>query len=346
MASSNIKSTALETELTFSLGLGNFITQVSMRYGLLLLTIALIFIFGFTTNTFFSMLTLQAILSEKSVVAILALAAMVTMVTGKMNLNVGFGVTFWHVFVITLQQRYGFSWEMAAIIVVVCGCLYGVINGALVALADIDSFVATLGTGTVIYAISLWHTDGHQIVGSLPESFYMFSGAEFLGLPVVVFYLALVTIALWLISEYTTLGRKLYAVGANPVTASLNGINTTACYIGSYVVSDGLIAFASVLLASHIGIGSSSVGQDYMLPALVGAFLGSTTFRAGRVNVWGTLIGVSLVSVGISGLQQLGTPFFVEPLFNGAILLISITLAGFSQKRKQTATKNNVKVKQ
>ena len=89
MASSNIKSTALETELTFSLGLGNFITQVSMRYGLLLLTIALIFIFGFTTNTFFSMLTLQAILSEKSVVAILALAAMVTMVTGKMNLNVG-----------------------------------------------------------------------------------------------------------------------------------------------------------------------------------------------------------------------------------------------------------------
>jgi ribose transport system permease protein len=346
MASSNIKSTALETELTFSLGLGNFITQVSMRYGLLLLTIALIFIFGFTTNTFFSMLTLQAILSEKSVVAILALAAMVTMVTGKMNLNVGFGVTFWHVFVITLQQRYGFSWEMAAIIVVACGCLYGVINGALVALADIDSFVATLGTGTVIYALSLWHTDGHQIVGALPESFYMFSGAELFGLPVVVFYLALVTIVLWLISEYTTLGRKLYAVGANPVTASLNGINTTACYIGSYVVSDGLIAFASVLLASHIGIGSSSVGQDYMLPALVGAFLGSTTFRAGRVNVWGTLIGVSLVSVGISGLQQLGTPFFVEPLFNGAILLISITLAGFSQKRKQTATKNNVKVKQ
>ena len=63
------------------------------------------------------------------------------------------------------------------------------------------------------------------------------------------------------------------------------------------------------------------------------------------MNVWGTIIGVSLVSVGISGLQQLGTPFFVEPLFNGAILLVAITLAGFSQKRKQTATKNNVKVK-
>lgn len=344
MTTSNVKSTALETDITLKLGLGNFITQVAMRYGLLLLTLVLILVFGLSTNTFFSMLTLQAILSEKSVVALLALAAMVTMVTGKMNLNVGFGVTFWHVFVITLQQRYGFSWEAAAIIVVLCGCLYGALNGALVALADIDSFVATLGTGTVIYAISLWHTDGHQIVGALPESFYMLSGYELFGLPVVVFYLAVVTFALWIITEYTSLGRKLYAVGANPTTATLNGINTTACYIGSYIVSDGLIAFASVLLASHIGIGSSSVGQDYMLPALVGAFLGSTTFRAGRVNVWGTLIGVSLVSVGISGLQQLGTPFFVEPLFNGAILLISITLAGFSQKRKHTATKNNVKV--
>ncbi|MDP5255428.1 MULTISPECIES: ABC transporter permease [unclassified Vibrio] len=344
MASSNIKSTALETELHFSMGMGNFITQVAMRYGLLILTLALIVLFGLTTDTFFSMLTLQAILSEKSVVAILALAAMVTMITGKMNLNVGFGVTFWHVFVITLQQRYGFSWEMAALTVVLCGCLYGAINGALVALADIDSFVATLGTGTVIYAISLWHTDGRQIVGALPESFYLFSGAEIMSLPIVVFYLMAITLLLWIISEYTSLGRKLYAVGANPTTATLNGINTKACYIGSYIVSDGLIAFASVLLASHIGIGSSSVGQDYMLPALVGAFLGSTTFRAGRVNVWGTLIGVALVSVGISGLQQLGTPFFVEPLFNGAILLIAITLAGFSQKRKQTATKNNVKV--
>lgn len=344
MASSNIKSTALETELHFSMGMGNFITQVAMRYGLLILTLALIVLFGLTTDTFFSMLTLQAILSEKSVVAILALAAMVTMITGKMNLNVGFGVTFWHVFVITLQQRYGFSWEMAALTVVLCGCLYGAINGALVALADIDSFVATLGTGTVIYAISLWHTDGRQIVGALPENFYLFSGAEIMSLPIVVFYLMAITLLLWIISEYTSLGRKLYAVGANPTTATLNGINTKACYIGSYIVSDGLIAFASVLLASHIGIGSSSVGQDYMLPALVGAFLGSTTFRAGRVNVWGTLIGVALVSVGISGLQQLGTPFFVEPLFNGAILLIAITLAGFSQKRKQTATKNNVKV--
>lgn len=345
MATSNVKSTALETEITMSLGLGNMLTQVAMRYGLLILTVLLILIFGLSTDTFFSMLTLQAILSEKSIVAILALAAMVTMVTGKMNLNVGFGVTFWHVFAITLQQRYGFSWEVAAVIVVMCGCLYGAFNGMLVALADIDSFVATLGTGTVIYAVSLWHTGGRQIVGALPESFYNFSGLEVLGLPIIIFYLMAITIVLWLITEYTALGRKLYAVGANPNTATLNGINTKACYIGSYILSDGLIAFASVLLASHIGIGSSSVGQDYMLPALVGAFLGSTTYRAGRVNVWGTLIGVALVSVGISGLQQLGTPFFVEPLFNGGILLISITLAGFSQKRKQTATKNNVKVK-
>ena len=118
MSTSNIKSTALETEVTMKLGLGNMVTQVLMRYGLLILTVLLIILFSATTDTFFSMLTLQAILSEKSVVAILALAAMVTMVTGKMNLNVGFGVTFWHVLVITLQQRYGFSWEVAAIIVV------------------------------------------------------------------------------------------------------------------------------------------------------------------------------------------------------------------------------------
>ena len=75
-------------------------------------------------------------------------------------------------------------------------------------------------------------------------------------------------------------------------------------------------------------IGQANVGLDYLLPALVGAFLGSTTIKPGRVNVWGTMCGVAILAVGISGIQQLGGAFFVEPLFNGTTLLIAIALAG------------------
>ena len=101
-------------------------------------------------------------------------------------------------------------------------------------------------------------------------------------------------------------------------------------------VGSGIIAgFAGCILAAKLRIGQANVGLDYLLPALVGAFLGSTTIKPGRVNVWGTMCGVLILAVGISGIQQLGGAFFVEPLFNGTTLVISlIALAGFAQRRR------------
>ena len=81
-------------------------------------------------------------------------------------------------------------------------------------------------------------------------------------------------------------------------------------------------------------IGQASVGLEYLLPALVGAFLGSTTIRPGRVNVWGTIAGVAILAVGISGIQQLGGEFYIEPLFNGVTLLLAIGLAGYAQRNR------------
>ena len=96
-------------------------------------------------------------------------------------------------------------------------------------------------------------------------------------------------------------------------------------------------------MPSKLQIGQANVGLDYLLPALVGTFLGSTTIRPGRVNVWGTIVGVLILAVGISGIQQLGGAFFVEPLFNGITLLVSIALAGFAQRRRSvTARKPSI----
>ena len=95
-----------------------------------------------------------------------------------------------------------------------------------------------------------------------------------------------------------------------------------------------IAGFAGCVLAAKLRIGQANVGLDYLLPALVGAFLGSTTIKPGRVNVWGTMFGVLILAVGISGIQQLGGAFFVEPLFNGTTLVVAIALAAFAQRRR------------
>jgi len=297
-------------------------------YGLVMLTVALALLFSLLLpDTFPTLFNLRAILADKSVIALLALAATIPMATGKIDLTVGYGIVLWHILVISLQTQLGLPWPLAVLLLSgVCGLL----NGLLVELAQIDSFIATLGTGTVIYALAMWHSGGRQV----------------LGLPVAAFYVVGVAVLLWLVADYTPLGRALYVIGANPKAAQLNGIAVRKHVMGAFVASGMLSGFAGVLLASKLQIGQASVGLEFLLPALVGAFLGSTTIRPGRVNVWGTLVGVAILAIGISGIQQFGGAFFVEPLFNGLTLLVSIGIAGWAQQRRNDAIKRRIAQRQ
>ncbi|MEM7423141.1 MAG: ABC transporter permease [Pseudomonadota bacterium] len=332
----SIESDALEptkAELK-GLSLGSKLVRLLPVYGLVILMAALILLFSaLLPDTFPTLLNLRAIISDKAIIALLSLAAMIPMVAGRIDLTVGYGIVLWHILAISLQLL-GVPWPLAVIIVLALGAFVGFCNGVLVEVARIDAFIATLGTGTVLYALALWHTGGRQVVGVLDPGFYAINGTFVLGLPITGFYVLAITFAMWIVLEYTPVGRYLYAIGANPKAAELNGIPTRKFVVGAFVTSGLLTALAAVILASKLRIGQASVGLEYLLPALVGAFLGSTTIKPGRVNVWGTIVGVVILAVGISGIQQFGGSFWVEPMFNGVTLLVAIGIAGYAQRRK------------
>ncbi len=335
----SIKSAALEpTALDLEgLGLGQRVVRLLPVYGLLLLTLGLIALFSILLpDTFPTMLNLRSVLGDKSIIAILSLAAMVPMMAGRIDLTVGYGIVLWHILAIALQTQFGIDWRVTIVIVLLLGCLLGLINGLLVEMALIDSFIATLGTGTMIYAIALWYTGGRQVIGHIPRDFTAIFTTQLFGLPIAAFYVTIISLVLWAAAEYLPVGRYLYAIGGNQRAAALNGIPTRRYVIGAFVVSGLLGAIAGVVLAARLRIGQASVGLEFLLPALVGAFLGSTTIRPGRVNVWGTVVGVIILAVGISGIQQFGGEFYVEPLFNGATLLVAIGIAGYSQRRRRS----------
>lgn len=333
----SIQSTALEPTRSEVKGLtmAQKISRFVPVYGLVLLTIALILIFSILLpNTFPTLLNLRSIVSNKAIIALLSLAAMIPMAAGRIDLTIGYGIVLWHILAISLQTMYGFPWPIAVLVVLALGVACGFLNGLLVEVAKIDSFIATLGTGTVLYAIALWHTGGRQVVGVLPDGFYALNGTTVFGLPITGFYVLVIAALLYIVLEYLPIGRYVYAIGANPKAAALNGIPVRKFVIGAFIASGFLSALTGVLLASKLRIGQASVGLEYLLPALVGAFLGSTTIKPGRVNVWGTLVGVIILAVGISGIQQFGGSFFVEPLFNGVTLLVAIGIAGYAQRKK------------
>jgi ribose transport system permease protein len=338
----SLQSTALEptrSELA-SLSFGQKIVRLLPVYGLVILTVALIVLFSILLpNTFPTMLNLRSIVSDKAIIMLLSLGVMIPMSAGRIDLTVGYGIVLWHILAISLQTMYGLPWYVAVLIVLVLGAIMGVLNGLLVEVAKIDSFIATLGTGTVLYALALWHTGGRQMVGVLPKDFYALSTTMVFGLPITGYYIIGIALIMWVIYEYSPVGRYLYAIGASPKAAALNGIPVRNYVLGAFVASGLMTALAGVLLASKLRIGQASVGLEFLLPALVGAFLGSTTIKPGRVNVWGTMVGVIILAVGISGIQQFGGSFWVEPMFNGVTLIVAIGIAGYAQRRKGAASK-------
>ncbi|GAB7102377.1 ABC transporter permease [Streptomyces phaeofaciens JCM 4814] len=307
-------------------------------YGLLALTALLVLVFSLALpRTFPTLDTVDSILSNQSIPAILALAAMVPIVTGAFDLSLGYGLGLAHVMVLRLIVDEGWPWPLACLTVIAGGAAVGVLNGVVVEFGRIDSFIATLGTGSMMYAVTGWITDGSRIVPGpqgLPPAFTDLYDSTFLGLPVPAFYVLALAAVLWLVLERLPLGRCLYVVGSNPRAADLVGIPTRTYTVYAFTASGLIVGCAGVLLAAQQQIGNPSVGLDYLLPAFVGALLGATAIRPGRPNALGTVVAVAVLAVGLTGIGQLGGDFWTVPLFYGGTLLLAVGLAGYAARRR------------
>ncbi|MCL6298850.1 MULTISPECIES: ABC transporter permease [Streptomyces] len=307
-------------------------------YGLLALTALLFLAFSLALpDTFPTLDNISEVLSNESIPAVLALGAMIPIVTAKFDLSIGYGLGLAHVMTMRLIAEEGWPWPLACLVVVLGGAVVGVFNGVVVEFARIDSFIATLGTGSILYAVTGWLTNGSRIVPGpqgLPAGFTDLYDSRFLGLPVSAFYVLALTAVLWLLLERLPLGRYLYVIGSNPRAAELVGIPVRRYVIYAFTGSGLVVGVAGVLLAAQQRIGNPSVGLDYLLPAFVGALLGSTAIRPGRANALGTLVAVVILAVGLAGIGQLGAQFWVTPLFNGATLLLAVGMAGYAARRQ------------
>jgi ribose transport system permease protein len=336
----SIKSAALEPTRAELAGLSRWRAAVRILpvYGLPILAVLLAIFFSLLLpDSFPTALNIRSILSDKGIIALLSLGAMLPMMAGRIDLTIGFGIVMWHILAISLQVWYHVPWPLACIVVLLCSASAGLVNGLLVEIAQIDSFIATLGTGTILYALALWLSGGRQVMGELAQGFINLNALSPFSIPMPAIYVIVLGVVLWVVTERLPLGRRIYAIGANEKAAALNGISVRANVIGVFVGSGLIAGFTGCVLASKLQIGQANVGLDYLLPALVGTFLGTTTIRPGRVNVLGTIVGVLILAIGISGIQQLGGAFFVEPLFNGTTLVVAIALAGVAQRRRSAA---------
>ena len=137
--------------------------------------------------------------------------------------------------------------------------------------------------------------------------------------------------------NFRPIGRKLYAIGGSAEAARLIGINVKAYTVGAFIASSTLASLGGFVQVARLGAGHPTSAQSLLLPAFAAAFLGATAFRPGFYNVWGTVLAVYLVGAGTTGLFMLGAESYVQPIFNGAVLVLAVTVARLGVLRKTKA---------
>jgi ribose transport system permease protein len=312
-------------------------TQLFATWNLLILLALLIVLFGVAKgDTFLTAFTFQSMVSTRSINAMVALAVMIPLAANSFDLSAASVLGISQVLANGLQTQQNLPWPLVMVLCLLLGAAIGFVNGVLVTRVRINSFIATLGSGTFLLGMNQWYTGGRQVVGTLSQSFLLISGKlGSTGIPLPVVYLLVIALLLWVVFDYLPAGRWLYVIGDAPRAAELTGIPVSRCVTLAFVASGTLAAFAGVVLQAQLQVGQSTVGQELMLPAFTGALLGATAIRPGRPNVWGTVLAVAVLAVAVAGLTQLGAPFFVENLFNGAMLVLAVGLAVVTHRRRE-----------
>jgi ribose transport system permease protein len=224
---------------------------------------------------------------------------------------------------------------LAVVITLLIGAAVGCVNAVIVTRFHIEPVIGTLAVSSVLAAVSYWVANGQTVLYGISPGFAKIGTLKPLGIPITVFFLAVVALVLWYMLDHTPAGRFLYAAGANPKAARLSGVNVVRLQWVALITSGVLASLAGVVLTMQLGSAAFGAGDSYLLPAYTAAFLGSTQIKPGRFNVLGTLVALYLIGIGVKGLQLRFPQYaWIANLVEGVILLLAVGIAVRSARRR------------
>jgi len=335
-----------------------FTSFIGQRWAVLFLVLELL-LFSSTAGGFFALNGVQIVLFYSTTLALLATAETFVIVTGGIDLSVGFVMGF--ASVVSAKLSGGLvdagltpatALVLAILITLAIGLLPGLVNGLLVARLKVPPFLATFAVQGITYGISLLLTQGSaavdvpnlaNVIGNgyiiylVPGKGISFfapppgqSGALLVDvLPTMVVVTVLFVAMAAFILKRTRFGQHTYAIGGNIDAAVRAGINTNRHLVMIYVISSFLATLSGIIYMLEYVTGKSDAGSSFMLDSVVAVVIGGASLFGGTGTVWRSILGVMILSVLEMGLKMLGVQTFDKYIAVGVILIFAVLIDQF-----------------
>jgi ribose transport system permease protein len=275
------------------------------------------------------------ILTQSSVIGVLAIGMTFVIATSGIDLSVGSMLAAAGLFGAVMVDPNGTTFTFI-ISVLGFALLLGAVNGVAIAYGRVVPFIATLAMFSIARGLALLLNDKLPVSlldlngGSFgdPRAFSLlwFGTGRIFGLPVSVYVFLLVTIVGWVVLNRTRYGRYVVAIGGNREAARIAGVPVRRIILSVYILSGLCVAIATVLLCARLGSASPVSGNLYELDAIGAVVIGGTSLAGGRATIVGTFLGVLTFGLIFSLMTQMNLSTEVQQVVKGAIVLGAVLL--------------------
>ena len=297
------------------------------RFSGLYLGALFIIVFGiWVPSEFLTTSTLHSVAAQQAVTGMIGLAVLIPLAAGLYDLSVGATANVSGILTIVLMNNHHWAVAPAIIAGILIAVAIGLTNSFIVVKLGVNSFIATLGMGSILAALQVIISSNSQPIPPTSTAWNNLTQTTVAGFQIVVLYLIILAFLLWWLTAHTPVGRYLYAIGGNNEAARLSGVRIERYTTFALVMSATIAGFAGVMFSSLNGP-SLDFGSTLLLPAFAAAFLGSTQLIPGRFNVWGTLLAIYVLAIGVQGLQLVSGASWLSDMFNGVALIIAVALS-------------------
>jgi ribose transport system permease protein len=301
-------------------------TSLARVPGVVIALVSLCAVFGATNPGFATPANIANILTQSTILLLLALPMTLIIMTEGLDLSIGAVLTFASI-ILAITALVTESPTLAFLAALVVGLCFGLGNGVLIAVFDIPPFITTLGTLGIAQGLSLVVTDGQSVVG-IPRSIEAIYSGTAAGIPLPVIIAALAYTFTYALLYHTRFGTYVFALGGNREALKVAGISVRGMLIRVYMFGGVMAGFAALLMTARLNSAHPTAGIGMEFDAIAAIAVGGTSFERGNGWLLGTLFGVITVGVLRNGLNLLAVPSSAQVACIGALVIIALFIDG------------------
>ncbi len=288
--------------------------------------------FGVFGRNYFSYPTLVNIIDNAYYIGFIAMGVTFVIISGGIDLSIG-TVMMAAAIIGGTAMKHGLPMVPSLLLIIVVGTAFGFLNGILVARVKMPPFIVTLGTmmismgvGSIVSNVQSVTFPIRNTPGGWFKSIFLYLSPNGLGIPTGALLLAIVAVICHILLSNTKLGRYTYAIGSNMEAARLSGVDVEKWQMLVYTLTGATAGIGGISYAAIYTTVLPAQGQGFELNAIAAAVIGGTSLAGGIGTIWGTVIGVFIMSVLATGLPSLNLEAHYQTFFTGVIVIGAVLL--------------------